>query len=73
MGEVEVWSAADINADLSRCGLTGSPTRVLETKENSSGRRRCKYITANELSSVIAASVKEKTEQTEHTVRMVKP
>ena len=48
IGEVEVWSASDINADLSRCGLAGSPTRVLETKENSSGRRKCNYITANE-------------------------
>lgn len=59
MGEIEVWSATDIGADISRCGLTGSPTRVIETHENSSGRRRCKYITASELSTVIDDSVKK--------------
>ncbi len=63
MGEVEVWTANDIKADLNRCGLKGSPTRVLETKENSSGRRRCKYITADELSTVIAESLKKSTEK----------
>lgn len=63
MGEVEVWTANDINADLNRTGLTGSPTRVLETKENSSGRRRCKYITADELSTVIAESLKKNDEK----------
>ena len=63
MGEVEVWTAKDINADLNRTGLTGSPTRVLETKENLSGRRRCKYITADELSTVISESLKKSTEK----------
>ncbi len=63
-GEIEVWSARDINADTNRCGLKGSPTRVIETHENSSGRRRCKYITANELLNVIENSVKKKCENT---------
>ena len=27
-GEVTVWSASDINADISKCGLQGSPTQV---------------------------------------------
>lgn len=65
MGEIEVWSANDVGADTSRCGLIGSPTRVLETKENSSGRRRCKYITADELSTVIKNSVDKSTEKIE--------
>ena len=65
MGEVEVWSASDIGADISRCGLIGSPTRVLETKENSSGRRRCKFIKPEELSTVIADAVKKNDEKTE--------
>ena len=63
MGEVEVWSANDVNADISRCGLTGSPTRVIETKENSSGRRKCKFIKADELSTVIEDSVKKNVEK----------
>ncbi len=68
MGEVEVWTAEDIGADVSRCGLTGSPTRVLETRENSSGRRKCKYITVDKLSTVIAQSVKKNAEQASQTV-----
>lgn len=65
MGEVEVWSASDIVADINRCGLTGSPTRVLETKENSSGRRRCKFIKPEELSTVINEAVKKSDEKAE--------
>lgn len=65
MGEVEVWSANDIGADISRCGLTGSPTRVLETKENSSGSRRCTFIKPEELSTVIADAVNKSREKTE--------
>ena len=65
MGEVEVWSANDIGADINKCGLIGSPTRVLETKENSSGRRRCKFIKPEELSTVIADAVKKNDEKTE--------
>ncbi|MBO5211456.1 MAG: FAD-binding protein [Clostridia bacterium] len=65
MGEVEVWTANDIGADISRCGLIGSPTRVLETKENSSGRRRCKYITADKLSTVISEAVNKSASNTE--------
>lgn len=51
--ETEVWSAADIGADTSKTGLTGSPTRVLETVENQSGKRKCKFISPDELKSVI--------------------
>lgn len=57
VGEVEVWSAADIAADPARCGLAGSPTRVVETRENQSGRRRCRRITPAELPAVIAESL----------------
>lgn len=53
MGEVEVWSADDIGADTDKCGLCGSPTRVLKTFENQSGKRRCKFISIDELDSVI--------------------
>ena len=50
---VTVWSAADLNADLSRCGLAGSPTRVVKTFENEQDRRRCKFIAPTELKTAI--------------------
>ncbi len=50
----ELWSAADISADPARCGLGGSPTRVLATFENQSGKRKCRFIAPEELASAVA-------------------
>lgn len=50
---VQVLSASDLNADRSRCGLTGSPTRVVETFENCNDRRRCTFISTAELQAAI--------------------
>ena len=57
LGEVEVLTAADLGADLSRCGLQGSPTRVLRTAENHTGRRRCTFVSPMELEAVIKAGL----------------
>ncbi len=59
MGTVEVWDAAVLSADPARCGLIGSPTRVLKTYENQSGRRKCKFISSGELASVISDSLQK--------------
>lgn len=63
MGEVEVWSAEDIGADVNKCGLIGSPTRVLKTFENESGKRKCKFISFNELKSAIDEGLKKNKEK----------
>ncbi|MBO4432725.1 MAG: FAD-binding protein [Clostridia bacterium] len=57
-GDVITWTAADIAANPDRCGLAGSPTRVIQTTENTSGRRKCKYISADELEAVIKSALK---------------
>ncbi len=57
MGEISVWSADDIGADKNKCGLVGSPTRVLKTYENSQGKRKCKFITLDELDGVIKTAL----------------
>ncbi|MBQ6703150.1 MAG: FAD-binding protein [Clostridia bacterium] len=44
MGEVEIWNAEDIGADTEKCGLRGSPTRVIQTFENQSGKRKCVFL-----------------------------
>ncbi len=64
VGEVQTWSAADVGADASRCGLAGSPTRVLKTFENQSGRRRCRFISPEELDGAIAEGLKKNREKT---------
>lgn len=55
----EVWNAENIGADISRTGLRGSPTRVIKTFENNSGKRKCKFITWGELDGVIDESIKK--------------
>ncbi len=60
LGEVEVWSSETLCADLEKCGLQGSPTRVLKTFENESGKRKCKFISPDELPGIIAAARKKR-------------
>lgn len=62
VGEVKILSADDIKADLQKCGFAGSPTRVVETKENTSGRRKCEFISFDGLDEVIKNSL-NKTKQ----------
>lgn len=63
MGEVEVWSVEDIGADIEKCGLKGSPTRVLKTFENESGKRKCKFISFAELKGAIDEGLKRNKEK----------
>lgn len=63
LGEIEIWSAEDLGADIEKCGLNGSPTRVVKTFENESGKRKCKFISANELPQVIAEALKKNREK----------
>ena len=51
--------SADLNADLSRCGLAGSPTRVIKTFENEQDRRRCNFIAPSELKIAIEDGLKK--------------
>ena len=57
--QTEIWTADDIAADSSLCGLAGSPTRVLKTFQNESDRRRCKFIKSGELNAAIETGLKK--------------
>ena len=59
--EVEVWDADFLDADKTKCGGIGSPTRVLKSEENLKDRRNCKFISPKELLAVL----KEKAEESE--------
>lgn len=50
----EIWGASALGAEVSRCGLQGSPTRVLKTFENRSGRRICKMISPEQFRAVLS-------------------
>ncbi|MBE6671877.1 MAG: hypothetical protein E7593_06710 [Ruminococcaceae bacterium] len=75
-GEVEILTADDIGADASLCGLKGSPTRVLETFENKSGKRKCVFLDKSELDStiknVLNSNKKTKSEENKSTERLEK-
>ena len=58
LGELRIWSAEDIKADTQKCGLRGSPTRVVRTFENQSGKRKCRFITKEQLRDVIDEALK---------------
>ncbi len=53
--DITVWGKEDIGADAARCGLHGSPTKVLEVKEASTGTRKCKMIAPKDLPQLIEA------------------
>ena len=66
-GNVEVFDNDYIECDTSKCGLAGSPTRVIQTFENETGKRKCKFITKTELIPLInelKSKSKEKEENT---------
>lgn len=56
---VTLLNANDLNADLSRCGLAGSPTRVIKTFENEQDRRRCKFISPDGVNTAIEDGLKK--------------
>ncbi len=57
IGEIEIWDSELLSADISKCGLEGSPTRVLKTFENNSGKRKCVFIDPSKLHNVINESL----------------
>lgn len=66
-GEITIWSNADIGCNVSKCGLSGSPTRVLQTFENERGKRRCKFISRSELYPLIEKLKNENQKSEIHT------
>lgn len=63
--ELVVWDAATLGADVTRCGLAGSPTRVVKTFENESGKRRCQFISRAELDGEIRRALQKNRERIE--------
>lgn len=49
VGDICTLDNTSLNCDETRCGLQGSPTRVMETYENERGRRKCEFISYVEL------------------------
>lgn len=59
LGEVTPWNNSHIGADPTKCGLCGSPTKVLKVFEAPAAERECKFISPSELRSVVEESLKK--------------
>lgn len=53
LGEITVYDNSFVGADINKCGLSGSATRVLKTFENKSGKRKCSFIKPCELTELL--------------------
>lgn len=53
LGEILVWNKDDVGANEEKCGLAGSPTRVLATHENEAGKRKCTFISRDEIPNIV--------------------
>lgn len=51
--DITVWGKDDVDVDVARCGLHGSPTKVLQVKEAVGGTRKCRMIKPSELPALI--------------------
>lgn len=63
VGDVEIMTKDDLGGDETRFGLDGSPTRVIKSYENTSGRRHCKFIESSELLPLIRELQKRNAEK----------
>lgn len=62
-GEVIVWNADNLDANKERCGLKGSPTKVLASFQNEDGKRKCKFVDATMLDSIIKEALRKEKER----------
>ena len=63
---VEIWDNTILQIPSERCGLQGSPTRVVKSYESSVGRRTCQFLDGEDLPELIEKSLqKERVEQSQ--------
>ncbi len=72
VGTVNTWDNSVLNADLTKVGLSGSPTQVVRSFENNGGKRKCKFIDVSELENVILENLNKETVKTEEEYSDVK-
>lgn len=62
-GDVTVWNADDLGVDRERCGLKGSPTKVLASFQNEEGKRKCQFVDASMLEALVEEGLKKEKER----------
>lgn len=65
LGDVLVWGGEDIGAEKDKCGLIGSPTRVLASHENEAGKRKCTFISRDQIPNIVNQALQKQAFNTE--------
>ena len=65
LGDVEIWDNNILQLEKEKCGLQGSPTRVVKSYESSVGRRVCQFVDAEKLQTLIEAGLKKQQIETQ--------
>ena len=59
LGQVEIWDNSVLHIPEEKCGLKGSPTRVIKSYESSVGRRDCQFVGIEKLDKLIQEGLKK--------------
>ncbi len=66
LGEIRLLDNGALGCDVRKCGLSGSPTKVMEAFENERGKRKCKFISMNELMPLVDKLMKQNAVEASH-------
>lgn len=73
LGEVETWDNDILQLPIEKCGLKGSPTRVVKSYESTVGRRDCQFFPVEKLGELIKRALnKPRQEQAQETGEKLK-
>ncbi len=68
LNEMEIWDNTTLNLPIEKCGLNGSPTRVVKSYESTVGRRNCQFFGVEELPELIEKALQtQRVEQSQKT------
>ena len=59
LGEVETWDNGVLRLPMEKCGIKGSPTRVVKSYESTVGRRNCRFFPVEKLGELIEQALKK--------------
>ncbi len=65
VSEVKTFGNEALMCDAKRCGISGSPTKVLDAFENERGKRKCKFISMDELFPLVEKLMKQEQQKTQ--------
>ena len=68
LGDVEIWNNEILGLPKEKCGLKGSPTRVVKSYESSVGRRDCQFVGLESLDTLILQGLQKQRIETVETI-----